>query len=157
MKDKRLDSMNDANNKNLLFKDEFEYVNEPIKYIIKGEPIPWKRPGRNQLHVFDTQKKQKLDFQLQLQSQHESKKFYEGPLALVVYFYMGIPKTSLKQQQLLLNTYYPYTGDLDNLIKFVQDASQGTLFENDKTICIISASKRYGSYARTEFYILELK
>lgn len=129
-------------------------------YVIPGNPIPWARPGFNRttLHIYDRQKQERIHAKLDLERQHGERPLYKGPLALYVTFYLPIPKSlSIKQQNLLVNTYRTNKPDLDNIQKWLLDISSEILFQDDAQVCVISAKKIYAKEPRTEFFIEELK
>lgn len=67
-----------------------------------------------------------------------------GALKMEITFYFGIPKSYSRkkikelEKNLFLHTNKP---DVDNLIKSFCDASNGILWDDDKQVCIIKASK----------------
>lgn len=130
-----------------------------MKYIIPGNPIPLARARHGNRRTWDSQKAIKFGWGVQLQNQHNEKKFYTGPLLLDINFYFEIPKTHKKKYDLLSNSYFLQRPDLSNLIKFVEDVATGILYQDDCTICSINTNKFYddGNGPRTEFYITELK
>jgi Holliday junction resolvase RusA-like endonuclease len=51
---------------------------------------------------------------------------------------------------------YGGPGDIDNLMKFVFDALNGLLYNDDVQICRVVATKRFGRMARTNLTVREL-
>lgn len=127
-------------------------------YKIPGEPVPLSRPRANlsSRRFYNSQQNVMLSASIYLQSQHNVHKFYEGPLHLEVVFYFPYPKSFPKYKREEL-TYKETRCDLDNLIKFVCDISQGVLFHDDAIIASISAKKVYDKDPRTEFTIQSAK
>ena len=77
---------------------------------------------------------------------------YDGPLHLEVIFglpmhvtWSGIKKT---RNEGMCHSLKP---DVDNLIKFLVDACNGILYEDDKQIAIVYATKIWTQKPRTEF------
>ena len=69
----------------------------------------------------------------------------EGPVALGVTFYQNAPKSPKWKTEGV-----PATGrDLDKLVRAVGDALTGILFRDDRQICDLKASKRFGSPGAT--------
>lgn len=127
-------------------------------YKIPGEPVPLSRPRANMAgrRFYNSQQGVMLSASIYLQSQHNVLKFYEGPLHLDVVFYFQFPKSFAKYKREQI-AYKDTRCDLDNLIKFVCDISQGVLFRDDAIIASISAKKVYDKDPRTEFTIQSAK
>lgn len=76
------------------------------------------------------------------------------PISLIVDFYFKHPiGTSKKNQFKKLHIKKP---DLSNLIKFIEDAFIGILFEDDRTIAHIQAYKFYDHSDRIEIIVQPL-
>jgi Holliday junction resolvase RusA-like endonuclease len=132
----------------------------PHIYILEGNPIPCARPRINKttLHIYDSQKQERIRLKLELERQHNDRPFYKGPLALYATFFLPIPKSlSVKNQNLLNNTYRYNKPDLDNVLKFLLDLSSDILFQDDAQVAVCSIKKIYSKEPRTEFFIEELK
>jgi Holliday junction resolvase RusA-like endonuclease len=115
-------------------------------FIISGDPIAWARPGRTKTgKIYDTQKDEKDDYKLIIQSQWHEKIPYSSALHMDATFFM--PFSNKKQHELDWHTYYP---DIDNLCKFLMDAAKD-LYVNDSIIASIAARKMYSSHPHTEF------
>lgn len=129
---------------------------EPIVYIIEGEPIPLARARHAAHRVYDSQKNKKLVLGITLRNQHKDRPLYTGPLLLTATFFMPIPKTRQKQKNSLEGKTHIFTPDLSNLVKFIEDISSGVLYHDDCLIAEIIAKKIYGE-PRTEFTLTKLK
>lgn len=136
---------------------------ERFVYMVPGDPIPLARARISQWNsnkgrrMWDSQKQAKLHFGIAVRSIHEGKKLYTGPVSLDVVFYMAMPKTmSKKKQQELSGKPHVYTPDLSNMLKFVEDAATGVLWDNDCIIAYVSAQKIYDVFPRTEFTVSSL-
>lgn len=93
---------------------------------------------------------------ISLVSQHDSEEKFKGPLHLEVTFFMPIPHTSSRKKVTnLLGAYHHKKPDLDNLIKYICDISNGILFDDDATISSVFAKKLYADTSRTEFTLME--
>ena len=84
---------------------------------------------------------------------HRDKIPLAGPIKLTLKAVMPIPPSWSKKKQdaALTGTVWPdKRPDLSNIIKQIEDVAQGILFADDKSICEISAVKRYGEVPRWE-------
>lgn len=123
-----------------------------VTYILRGNPIPLAR-GRysRQGKVYDSQKLQRTITTVTLQSQHDGRPFYTGPLVLDVTFFMPIPMSHSRKK--LEGTPHVKTPDLDNLLKWVCDCATNVCYKNDSIIVKCIAEKLYDKNPRTEFRI----
>lgn len=127
-------------------------------YVIKGDPTPLMRAGRNGKRTFDPQKNLKIMAGIDLVSQHNNEPLLEGPLHLDVTFFMAPPKSiSIKRKALLCGQPHIFKCDLDNLIKFIGDVCNGIIYYDDCAIAKITAKKIYDEIPRTEFKIICMK
>lgn len=72
----------------------------------------------------------------------------DGPIRLQVVAYIPIPNSFSKAKKSAVGRgelWPEKKPDLDNIVKHVLDVSQGLLFDDDKSICQIVASKAYGA------------
>lgn len=123
-------------------------MKEIYKYIIKGEPIALLRPRMNseQRRVYDSQRSLKQLVGIGLRSQHDDRPLLSGPLHLNITFYMTVPPHSKRK-----TLHHCFKPDLDNLIKWICDISNGNLFVDDAGVSRITALKVYDDNPRTEF------
>ncbi len=128
---------------------------DKVRYIILGDPIPLARPRIGNLGrtMWDAQKQIKFAWGIQLQTQHESRPHFTGPLHLQLDFYLASPQAKKAK---LLGQYHAIRPDLDNLIKFVLDVANDILYEDDCCVASITSSKRYDALPRTEIIISKL-
>jgi Holliday junction resolvase RusA-like endonuclease len=111
-------------------------------YTIPGRPIPLARPRITRNGAYDIQKIEKEAVALQLKIQHGSAPKWTGPIHMDIHFCMhnaGSKKQQLKKE--FLN--HAKRPDLSNLIKFIEDAAQGILWDDDCIISVITARKLY--------------
>ena len=120
------------------FVDGSEYI-----YHIPGYPIPLARPRLSKNGVWDCQRHVKTDIGFYLNFLHKNKPLFTGPLHITLEFFLKIPK---KKKDSLWHTSRP---DLDNMIKFYLDVAIGILYEDDRQISKITASKMYDENPRT--------
>jgi len=110
-------------------------------YVIKGKPVPLARPRFVGKHVYDEQKQEKILFGWELRAQNPS--FEVCEIRMEIEFCMPICGCSKKQTAEMVGRPHGKRPDLDNLIKFVLDASLGILFEDDSLVSEIVARKVY--------------
>lgn len=126
-------------------------------YTIEGRPVPLARARHGKGKTYDPQKKTKLGHGLQLKIQHGGRPLIKGPLKLEIVFFMQIPSgLSVNQIDTIYKAEHSTTPDLSNLIKYVEDISNGIIFKDDAQISFIIARKIYSAIARTEFTITKL-
>jgi len=125
-----------------------------VKYTIDCVPIAWARPRINGNRFFDSQKEQKLSYQLVIKNQHRNHPVYDNPLHLDAFFYFPIPKAQLKHNK--ENTLYVGRSDLDNLVKYILDCCNEVVFRDDALVVSMNARKLYSLKPRTEFTLTEI-
>lgn len=131
-------------------------MNEPIKYIIMGDPVPLARARHGNRRTWDSQKQLKLCIGIELVKQHQNRAFYSGPLHLSVTFYLAMPDRDKRRWDKIAGTPHHHRPDLSNLIKLIEDIATSILYDDDAAIARISAQKRYDYHPRTEFIITPL-
>jgi Holliday junction resolvase RusA-like endonuclease len=140
-------------------------MNILIYRIVLGEPKPQARHRHfrrgNFSGSYDPSSEKKNTFASILHDE-APKELLDGPMLLELNFYMSRPKNHFKinKSGTLLKDSAPewHTGrpDIDNLIKFVQDALNGVYYRDDATICQVIARKLYSEKPRTEITISSL-
>jgi Holliday junction resolvase RusA-like endonuclease len=126
-----------------------------IELVIKQKPLPQKRhrSTRNG-HMYDPSSKDKKNFILQISN--KPKKPITDPIVLGVRFiipyakkwyrtgkFAGILKDSVPVE-------HTQTPDIDNLLKFVMDAGNKILWQDDSQIWRVEMEKVFGREAMTE-------
>lgn len=128
---------------------------------ISGDPVPLKRHRtsmfRGKVIQFDPQKKEKQAFAYEARQAvgEKHKELMEKSYHKVeILFEMPYPASKLKKGSTAIDT-QPHTKkpDIDNLVKFVLDACNGILWEDDKKIVAINAKKIYSLEPKTKIYI----
>lgn len=125
-----------------------------MRYVIMGDPVPLARPRFSRGRVYDKQRNLKLVAGINLRNQHNNTPLLAGPLHLDAEFHMKIPVKGKHAR--LDNRYHIYRPDVDNLLKFICDISQGIIFKDDSEVSSISIAKRYAIEPRTEFEFIEI-
>lgn len=126
-------------------------------YTIAGDPVAWKRAQRKGNRYFDAQKELKDDYFYELLCQRKMLPILKGPLNIRLEFHMPIPQSWSKTKQQAV-AYQPHYNkpDLDNMIKFFCDAAIGVLYDDDKQIATLFASKIYSPSPKTVIQITDL-
>ena len=130
-----------------------------IDIQIDGPPIAWKRPGhrsfkrqdKNEVIIYDRQKKEKEQIRWQIKGQFKEEKF-SVPLLVDITFRMSIPKSTskpLRNQMLNGMIHHMKRPDFDNLTKFILDVMNDLVFVDDAQICTLYVRKVYSSYPST--------
>jgi Holliday junction resolvase RusA-like endonuclease len=133
---------------------ETPVINKKTKvYTIIGQPIALARPRFTQRngapHVFDSQAQAKAGTQIQLKFQHKDP-IITYPMHINIAFFFGVTTRHKHGDP------HSIKPDLDNLIKWVLDNSNGIIFKDDSLVVSLFASKYYDDYQRTEFTIREI-
>lgn len=126
-----------------------------VSYLIPGKPIPLARARYGNTHnkMWDSQKAIKNAASIVLLNGHNTRPFFEGPLHIDIDFYFPRAAKNPPPE----NSFMHYKPDIDNLIKFVLDISNGILFHDDSCISSITATKRYSADPRTHIHIIEIR
>lgn len=130
-----------------------------ITIEIPGKPTTKQRPRFGQGRAYKPQKEKMLEAIFKaialehLQAQGLTKPISsEYIITLSMIFVFPIPKSYSKKktQAIVKSNQYVSTPDLDNLIKFVKDALNGVLYEDDRQVWSYSGCRKiYGEEPRT--------
>jgi Holliday junction resolvase RusA-like endonuclease len=118
---------------------------------IEGRPVPWQRPRARGKRFFDAQIEEKNDIRRAIKEVFEGP-ILRGPLCLTTEFYFKVPKNISKKNRFeMLSGKIPFTKrpDLSNLVKIIEDAANGFLWEDDSQIARLRAEKLYGTEEKT--------
>lgn len=117
-------------------------------YIIPDQPIPLARPrfSKYGTHVWDSQQAEKNWVATYLRFLRKEEPL-EGPLKLSFEFNMKHAKKK---------GYHMGRPDIDNLVKFYMDCLNGILYEDDKQVVSLVATKVYNTEPCTKIYWEEL-
>ncbi len=125
-----------------------------MRVQIDGNPIPYSRPRVTRHGTYNPRYNEKKTITTQLLS-HRFEKLTE-PLKATLVFSLPIPKSTSKKNReaMLAHKIVPTKKpDIDNLVKFILDCANGVLFEDDKQIVELVASKRYSDAPSTILHI----
>ncbi len=125
-----------------------------MRVQIDGNPVPYARPRVTRHGTYNPRHKEKKNI-ASLLSSHKFKRLTE-PLKATLIFSLPIPKSTSKKNRaaMLAHTIVPTKKpDIDNLIKFILDCANGVLFEDDKQIIQLVASKQYSESPSTILHI----
>lgn len=131
-----------------------------IKFELKGDPIAWKRPGRNGKTgaIYDQQKLQKEQLRWYLKSKFQEE-IFTGPLDIDFTFYMPMPKSaSAPRRRDMLNgvLHHIHRPDVDNLSKFYLDTMTGVIYADDCQVCSMGVQKLYATEPYTLIEIVPI-
>jgi len=103
-------------------------------YTFPGEPIPKGRPRMTKTgHVYTPKRTERAEDEIRWLLKSQGAKLTGEPVYLTAAFDSKYTADNVKAP------------DLDNLIKLVQDAAQGLLFENDRQVVEIHAYLERGA------------
>lgn len=112
-----------------------------IDFEIPLNPIPLARPRFGLGRVFDSQKNEKESYRWFMIKAMVGKRKFIMPITLEITFYMPIAIRRMSSTP--EGEPHMYRPDLSNLVKFVEDAGLGILYDDDSVIARIDARKVY--------------
>lgn len=123
-------------------------MNREVAFSIEGKAVPWQRAGLHKGRPFTL--KSTRDWQ-RLVANHARKAMglylpMQGPVSLSVQFHQKVPPSwpRLKRQRAIECEIWPTSRpDLSNLVKSIEDACNGILFEDDAQIVSLQVLKIY--------------
>lgn len=125
---------------------------------IPGKPQPFKSPRVFSRISFNPLWSEKKETQAIIKE-----KYTNAPLTCACYcrviFYIQIPKSfsKKKREQALDSLILPTTQiDVDNCVKYLLDCLKGIVFEDDKLVVDLFASKRYAIHGHTVVRVKEV-
>lgn len=121
-----------------------------ISFMIEGTPVPKGRPRHTRSgHTYTPEKTREAEANVRAEYIEQCKGFMfpsDVPLNIHCNFYMPIPKGTSKKRKAAMHmgTEQPLKKpDIDNLLKLILDALNGTAYEDDKQIVRIAGRKTY--------------
>ncbi len=131
-----------------------KFVQPRFSCLIKRRPLSWARaiPMANRRGMYDKQKGVKDSYRLEWLA--KGAKPLKPPIIMFIEFAYVCPQSmSERAKRRRLGTFKDSVPDLDNLIKFVKDAGKGVLFEDDRHVAAIHATKIYRTYEGTTIWM----
>ena len=125
-------------------------------FFIPSKPVPQARARvMKGGWTFDPNKDKKNWFRLQVRERISSP--FKGAVRIDLEFFMPIPRSTPKKRLESLKT-SPHIKkpDLDNLVKFSMDGMSEIAFVDDRQVCEIHATKKYGENPGTLISVKEL-
>lgn len=116
---------------------------------IPGKPIALQRHRHHAGGTFDPQKREKEFYAVYVQSTFREPPLEEALAVQIDYIYVPPKSWSKKKKEAAMGAMKISTPDLSNLVKFTEDALNGVLWEDDKQIVALKASKCYGECEKT--------
>lgn len=134
-----------------------------MHFTILQEPVAKQRPRLGTWGVYDAQEKVKQKWECIFQQEMLLKGYkmlVADKLEVNMCFYIQIPKSLSKAKQSILENVFharARPGDLDNCVKFVFDAMNDLVYNDDRQIVKMSAEKRYSANPRVEITVSVLE
>jgi len=129
-----------------------------ISIEIPGIPVSWKAHAGYGRKSFNPLYKERA--MVQWYASQQTSEFLEGPIHVYYEFHLPIPKSfSKKNRALAISGELCHTKkkDCTNIIKFVEDAIKGLLFEDDAQVVSGKFKKLYSENPRTIIRLSEFK
>jgi Holliday junction resolvase RusA-like endonuclease len=121
-----------------------------LKIEIEGDPIPLARARGARSGFYDPQHIAKRNFAIDVLSKIPRDKLIETPISFDLIFVIKMPKSwSLKKRAKILDSPHAQTPDIDNLVKFIFDALNGVIYNDDSQIFKVEAVKMWGESGKT--------
>lgn len=115
--------------------------------ILYVSPTGKGRPRFGKGRTFTDPKTVAAEAEIRWLLQKENPPKFEGPVGIIVRFYLKRPKSAPKDREL------PCTRpDVDNYLKLVLDAANGILFDDDAQVVLATVEKIYGDPERIELW-----
>jgi len=121
-----------------------------IEYVIPGKPVTWMRARRRGNMYFDIQVKDKQRMRRYVQESTIHPIDISIPVSVQIECHMPIPKSwSSKRKLNAVSKPHVSRPDLDNILKFIGDALNGVLWQDDCLIYRFVISKFYAEDPKT--------
>jgi len=131
-------------------------MNNSKLLVLEGNPIPLARSrfNKNTLHLYDSQRTERVHTRLMLEYLWGDSPPLTGNLYLDVAFHLPIPKSlSIKVQRSLVATPHSKKPDASNLLKWVEDIGNGIAWHDDAMFVDIRVKKVYSLEPKTVFVV----
>jgi len=107
-------------------------------------PVAWKRPGNHKGRRFDAQAKTKDEWNHALVGLFPNIETSKAKLKVTMHFFIAMPKSwSKAKQREMFHERHSSRPDLSNLVKFLEDAFNGSIWEDDSQIVEIHCMKQW--------------
>lgn len=126
---------------------------EPISITIPGEPIPWKRAGRNGSKYYDQQVHEKLAWGVAFRRAFNRDPFEIGLKVSLTFYLRVFNSLEQKYKEAMENMPHARKPDGDNCTKFVFDALNGVAWKDDSLIASHEIHKVWSYNPRTHIVI----
>jgi len=135
-------------------------MREPVSIRVPGQPVGKARPRVTRNGAFTPKKTANFEslVKLSCQAQHHGP-MLDGPLRMTVHAYFSIPRTWPKwllREAFLENVWHTRKPDGSNVLKAVEDALNGVLYQDDSQIVHAVVLKRYSTEPRTVIEVQEM-
>ena len=128
-------------------------MSQSITFTIPGVPVPWARARRNGKRYFNAGNMTTYKKAVAWAAKEEmGRTAYwtepcDGPVAVQMSFAFPVPNSwpAVKQQAAWAGDIRPTNCDIDNLQKAVSDALNKIVYQDDRLIAEIYATKRYST------------
>lgn len=118
-----------------------------IQIVVPGPPVAWSRPmQKGPRRVQTNANRSWVGTAVPLMSDALFSHGYvaplEGPLRILVRAYFALPKTMYLKRQPRTYQWHTKTPDASNILKLVEDAANGVLYQDDRQIVRAVCEKR---------------
>jgi len=130
-----------------------------IRFTVPGEPRGWARARTGQGHHFVDSKTHSEKQAVAAWALEAGAKVQDGPLRLVMYAYLGIPKSASKKRRAAMLAGYEHPTkkpDVDNVAKLTMDALRNVCWRDDVQVVDLLIFKRWDENPRLAIEISPL-
>lgn len=120
------------------------------RYVLMGNPGYHTKAGMPNRRIWDLHQETKIRYQLSLGNQHGDRPLFKGPFSLTASFFLAAPT------QKKTGGYFTLRPDLSDLVRFLELAAIGILFNDDAYIVSVNAQKYFHADPHTIFIIKEI-
>lgn len=136
-----------------------------VHIIVDGEPVPKGRPRFTMRAGFPQSytPEKTVEYEKRVRDAYkngEGEFFADKPIEVMVEAFFPVPRSMPKKRRALMEQGFELhckRPDLDNVVKAVLDALNGTAYEDDCRIIRLKAEKWYSDRPRTEITIKEIE
>ena len=125
---------------------------ETYKYLIKGQPLSYKKAHYTHEAGYTSSKEAQLIWQVTLEGQHQERPLIDQPMEVFFAFFFS-DLIKCKHQ----NAQYKITPTISELIKFASEMATGIVWKDTRLVVKSYAEKHYSKDPRTELTIIRLE